>query len=237
MELYAKLVTPDFLDGVPEFKYVRVWTLEDNSALQRKMETINKNTKSHKTFLKKLETGKIAERAFCRVTPFKDNTRGQKRATDLIHPPTGIECEVKFDKVAIYSAKNLTKTFKKEFLEIELMRDKREETARPGSLFIALCKNPKTLFAKLVAEYEYPTLAARKKNKDKPTSYTWRVYKGMELLEYIYGVIARDGMYIDVHHEHEPYRRMVKLPVKDLEHLEIPITEITDEWLENWSNE
>ena len=237
MELYAKLVTEDFLDGVPEFEYVKEWTLQDNVALQRKMETRSKNTRGHKILMKKLKTGKIAERAFCRVTPFVDNTCGQKHATDLIHLPTGLECEIKFDKVAIYSMTNLTKSFRKKFLEIELMRDKREKTARPGSLFIALCKNTKTLFAKLVAEYEYPTKAAREKNKDKPTSYTWRVYKGMELLKYIFGVIARDEMYIDVHHDHEPYRRMVKLPVKDLAHLEIPISEITDEWLRKWLNE
>ena len=59
----------------------------------------------------------------------------------------------------------------------------------------------------------------------------------MELLKHVFGVIARDEMYEDVRHDHQPYRRMVKLPVADLHHLEIPIAEITEKWLHDWLHE
>jgi hypothetical protein len=234
MDLYTQLVTEDFLLGVPEFLRVKDWTLDDNIALQSMMERRGKTSDSYKQLQKGLKTGKLAEHEFCRATPFVDNTHGQKCETDCIHRATGITAEIKFDNVAIYSQKNLTSSFTKRFVEIELMRDMRRGTARPGSLFIALCKNPKTLFVKLVAEYEYSTEEERKQNHNRPTNYKWRVYKGMELLQHVFGVIARDEMYADVCHNHQLYRRMVKLPVADLHHLEIPIAEITEEWLHDW---
>ena len=97
-------VTDGFLLGVPEFHRVKNWTLDDNEAL---METTN-NLNGMKELLQNLEVGKIAERKFCELTPFCDNTVESCRETDCINPKTGITAEIKFDKVAIYSAVNLT---------------------------------------------------------------------------------------------------------------------------------